>query len=74
MLAGLDSTKTNTIVLSNTSPFRPGSAVGKLSDYRYELLIQDKSVMKTKSYRFQIDSGAAGWPVQGRWLLRLLPE
>lgn len=57
-LAGLnqDSTKINTIVLSNTSPFRPGSAVGKLSDYRYELLIQDKSVLQRKSYLFKIDS------------------
>lgn len=55
VLAGLDSTKTNTIVLSNTSPFRPGSAVGKLSDYFYVLLIQDKSVKNTKNYSFRID-------------------
>ena len=55
-LAQLDSTKTNTIVLSNTSPFRPGSAVGKLSDYFYVLLIQDRSNVKNiKSYSFRID-------------------
>ena len=51
-----DTTKTNTIVLSNTSPFRPGSAVGKLSDYFYVLLIQDRSNVKnSKSYSFRID-------------------
>ncbi|TDN37876.1 hypothetical protein E4631_16210 [Hymenobacter sp. UV11] len=57
-LAGLSAPKaikTNTIVLSNTSPFAPGTTGGKLSSYYYSLVVKDKSVKQTIAYTFAIN-------------------
>ena len=53
--AGLDTKKTNTIVLSNAFPFVPGTTGGKLSSYYYSLVIKDKSVKPTPTYTFPIN-------------------
>lgn len=53
--AGLSTKKTNTIVLSNTSPFAPGTTGGKLSSYYYSLVVKDKSVKQTPTYTFAIN-------------------
>jgi len=53
--ADLSTKKTNTIVLSNTSPFAPGTTGGKLSSYYYSLVVKDKSVKPTQTYTFAIN-------------------
>jgi hypothetical protein len=53
--ASLSPTKTNTIVLSNTSPFAPSTTGGKLSSYYYSLVVKDKSVKPTQTYTFAIN-------------------
>ncbi|AMR26676.1 hypothetical protein A0257_05840 [Hymenobacter psoromatis] len=62
-IAGVDTSKgnnnhplttPNTIVLSNTSPFAPGTTSGKLSSYYYSLVVKDKSVKQTQTYTFAI--------------------
>ncbi len=53
--ADLSTKKTNTIVLSNTSPFAPGTTGGKLSSYYYSLVVKDKSVKPTPTYTFAIN-------------------
>ncbi|MGI4738326.1 MAG: hypothetical protein ACRYG7_24420 [Janthinobacterium lividum] len=53
--AGLSTTKTNTVVLSNTSPFAVGTTGGKLSNYYYSLVVKDRSVKQTPTYTFAIN-------------------
>ncbi len=64
ILAGIDTSKggkdyptrtPNTIVLSNTFPFAPGTTGGKLSSYYYSLVVKDKSVKPTQTYTFAIN-------------------
>jgi len=54
ILAGVSAKKTNTIVLSNTSPFVPGTTGGKLSSYYYSVVVKDKSVKQAATYTFPI--------------------
>ncbi len=63
VLAGVDTSKggkdypartPNTFVLSNASPFVPGTTGGKLSSYYYSLVVKDKSVKPTSTYTFPI--------------------
>jgi len=46
----------STIVISNTNPFGPSSAGGKLSAYGYILTVEDRSVKPRTTYRYRLDN------------------
>jgi len=49
-------TAINTLVISNTNPFGPSSAGGKLSAYGYILTVEDRSVKPRTTYRYRLDN------------------
>jgi len=49
-------TPANTIVISNTAPFSPGTTGGKLSAYNYVLTVQDRSALPRRTYVFNIEN------------------
>jgi len=46
----------STIVISNTNPFGPSSAGGKLSANGYILTVEDRSVKPRTTYRYRLDN------------------